>query len=151
MGPMWVIRPARFNVGLEGLTSTGASIPASSSRYTWTEKVEHAYPSIYRALAKLEKDGYGRSPGNLAIALRAFAATYDRWPAGGDSQLLDCTTALEALLGTLTEISFKLSFRVAALLATNDDQRSDLLKLMKDFYDTEASSFTVLILSLIHI
>jgi len=100
--------------------------------------VEHAYPSIYHALAKLEKDGYGRSPGNLAIALWAFAATYDRWPAGGDSQLLDCTTALEALLGTSTEISFKLSFRVAALLATNDDQRSDLLKLMKDFYDTRS-------------
>jgi hypothetical protein len=37
-----------------------------------------------------------------------------------------------------TEISLKLSFRVAALLASNDDQCSDLLKLMKGFYDTRS-------------
>jgi hypothetical protein len=60
-------------------------------------------------------------------------ATYDRWPAGGDSQLLDSITVLEALLGTDTEISFKLSFRVAALLATNDTERGDLLKLIREF------------------
>ncbi len=138
VGPMWVVRPARFNVGLGGLTSTGAAIPMLGSRYSWTNEVGHVYPSIYDALAKLETDGYHQSPGNLAVALREFAASYDSWPARPDSQLLDCITALEALLGTDTEISFKLSFRVAALLATNNDKRSDLLRLMKKFYETRS-------------
>lgn len=138
IGPMWTVRPARFNVGLGGLTSIGASIPASGSRYSWTKNVEQVFFSIYGALEKLEKDGYGRSPGNLQVALRAFMATYDRWPSFADSQILDAITALEALLGTDTEISFKLSFRVAALLATSDAERATLLKLMKDFYDTRS-------------
>ena len=66
-------------------------------------------------------------------------ATYDRWPLGQDLQLLDCVTALEALLGTGTEISFKLAFRVAALLAESDPERAEMLKLMKDFYDTRSA------------
>jgi hypothetical protein len=138
IGPMWIVRPARFNVGLGGLTSIGASIPPFGSRYSWTERLAQTYPSIYRALAKLEKDGYGKSPGNLQVALRAFMATYDRWPAFPESQMLDAITAIEALLGTETEISFRLSFRVAALLATNDQERGTLLTLMKDFYDTRS-------------
>jgi hypothetical protein len=65
-------------------------------------------------------------------------ATYDRWPSYPDSQLLDSITALEALLGTESEISFKLAFRVAGLLAGSDKERSTLLKLLKEFYDTRS-------------
>ena len=116
----------------------GASIPASGSAYSWGESVARAYPSIYRALATLEKIGYGRSPGNLQVALRAFMATYDRWPAYSDSQIIDAITAIEALLGTETEISYRLSLRVAALLAANDDERGTLFNLMRDFYDARS-------------
>jgi len=136
---MWVVRPARFNVGRVGRTSVGADIPIFGSQYRWTENLGDAYPSIYAGLAKLDTDGYHQSPGNnLAVALRECAASYDSWPSSLDSQLLDCTTALEALLGTDTEISFKLSFRVASLLAENDDKRSALLRLMKQFYDARS-------------
>ena len=38
-----------------------------------------------------------------------------------DTKLVDAITALEAVLGTETEIAFKLSFRVASLLAATDD------------------------------
>ena len=96
------------------------------------------YPAIYGALAQLEKGGYGKSPGNLEIALRAFMATYDRWPAFAESQMLDAITALEALLGGDTEISFKLSFRVAGLLAANDKDRAALLTQVKEFYDSRS-------------
>jgi hypothetical protein len=139
IGPMWVVRPARFDVGIGGgLTSTGISIPMYGSRYTWTEEVGRLYPSIYDALARLETEGYSKSPGNLAVALRSFMATYDRWPAFRDSQLLDLITSLEALLGTESEIAFKLSFRVASLVASNDQQSGELLKLIKGFYDTRS-------------
>jgi Apea-like HEPN len=140
IGRMWVVRPNRFNVGLGGLSATGASIPVvGTSRYTWSEVVERTYPTVYGCLAKLEKEGYGGSPGNLPIALRSFMATYDRWPDYFDSQLLDAITSLEALLGTESEISFRLSFRVASLLATDDNERAVLFKLMRDFYDTRST------------
>lgn len=138
IGPMWVIRAARFNFGIGGLQQVGVSIPGLGTQYVWSAKVAGRYPQIYCELAQLERDGYGRSPGNLAIALRAFMGTYDRWPLTQDSQLLDLITALEALLGTETEIAFKLAFRVAALLADSDTNRAELLKGMKDFYDTRS-------------
>jgi hypothetical protein len=135
---MWVTRMARFNVGIGGLSQIGASVPTTGSDYVWSDTVQAAYPEIYAELKKLERTGYGASPGNLAIALRSFMGTYDRWPNSWDSQLLDTITALEALLGTETEIAFKLAFRVAALLASTDAERAQTLKTMKDFYDTRS-------------
>jgi hypothetical protein len=52
--------------------------------------------------------------------------------------LLNCITALEALLGTSSELSFRLSFRVASLLAANDRERTSLFELMRGFYDTRS-------------
>jgi hypothetical protein len=138
IGPMWVIRAARFNFGIGGVQQTGVSIPALGSQYVWSDITAARYPQIYRELAQLEREGYGRSPGNLAISLRAFMGTYDRWPSLQDSQLVDAITALEALLGTDTEIAFKLAFRIAALLAESDAERAELLKTIKDFYDTRS-------------
>jgi hypothetical protein len=138
LGPMWIVRHSRFNVGIGGLHQSGAAIPASGSPYRWHDEIAMQYPPIYNSLGKLEKEGYGRSPGNLAVALRSFMATYDRYPSRADSQLLDVVTAFEALLGTENEIAFKLSFRIAALLGRNDDERSGFLKLIKDFYDTRS-------------
>src|SRR6266487_264752 len=138
IGRMWVVRTARFNFGIGGLQSVGVSIPGIGSQYVWSDKAARLFPQIYSELAQLEQEGYGRSPGNLAVALRAFMATYDRWPLLGDSQLLDSVSALVALLGTETEISFKLAFRVAALLAENDSKRAELLKLVMGFYDTRS-------------
>jgi len=139
IGPMWFVRPAHFNVGIGGIQGTYASVPAfGGSEYVWTELIARAYPRLYDELAQLERDGYGKSPGNLSIALRSFMATCDRWPPGPDSKLLDATTALEALLGAYTEIAFKLAFRVAGLVAGSDDERSAIFKLMKDFYDTRS-------------
>jgi len=55
-----------------------------------------------------------------------------------DTKLVDAITALEAVLGSGTEIAFKLSFRVASLLAATDEQRSSLLKAVKGFYDARS-------------
>jgi Apea-like HEPN len=138
IGPMWVVRASHFNVGIGGLSRIGASIPTLGNPYRWAAELGEIYSPVYDALARLEKEEYRSAPGNLSVALRAYTGTFDRWPTSLDSQLLDCITALEALLGADTEISFKLSFRVASLLARNDNERSSLLKLIKDFYDTRS-------------
>lgn len=135
---MWVIRVARFNFGIGGQSQIGATVPILGSDYVWSDAVQATCSQIYGELKTLEGTGYGASPGNLAIALRSFMGTYDRWPTRQDSQLLDTITALEALLGTETEIAFKLAFRVAALLASSDGERAQMLKTMKDFYDTRS-------------
>jgi hypothetical protein len=41
--------------------------------------------------------------------------------------------AFEALLGADNEIAFKLSFRIASILADTNAERSNLLKLLKSF------------------
>jgi hypothetical protein len=138
IGPMWLTRAARFNPGLGGLSSTGISIPMSGSPYHWSDEVQSSYPTLYDELVHLEKEGYGRSPGNLEIALRSFVSSYDRWLAFPDSRLLDLITSLEALLGIESELTFRLSFRVAALVAPDDQQRGELLELVKGFYDTRS-------------
>jgi hypothetical protein len=138
IGKMWVVRAARFNVGIAGITQIGASIPTLGSEYVWNEQVGRLYPSLFHSLARLEKVGYRESPGNLDLALRSFMSTYERWPSQPDSKLLDTVTAVEALLGSGTEIAFKLGFRVAALLASSDKDRSALLSIMKEFYDTRS-------------
>ncbi len=138
VGPMWFGRSARFNVGFSGTTSSGSAVPKYGATFAWTDEVQRLYGPLYDSLVRLEKDGYGRSPGNLAIALRSFAAAYDRWPTFSDSQLLDLITSLEALLGTESEIAFRLSFRVASLIAKDGPQRSELLKKIRGFYDTRS-------------
>ena len=138
IGPMWVIRSARFNVGIGGISRAGASIPTMGTYFKWTPTMSANYSAIYDGVKQLEEEGFKASPGNLSVALRAFSSTYDRWPTAQDSQLIDCVTVLEALLGGENEIAFKLSFRVASILADTDEERRNLLKLLKDFYNTRS-------------
>ena len=91
VGPMWVVRADRFNVGLGGPNTIGTSIPLMGAQYRWTSTLDPEYRSIYSDLARLDENKwYGRSPGNLEIAIRAFMATYDSWPRWPDWQLLNC-------------------------------------------------------------
>jgi len=71
LGPMWVVRPARFNVGFGGLTSTGTSIPMLGAPFNWTEEVQQAFPPIRSALAKLEPPRVCRRPICLSHAAMA--------------------------------------------------------------------------------
>jgi hypothetical protein len=134
MSPMWMTRAARFNVGIGGLGQSGFLTPTMGTDYLWTDSLKDQYSTIYGQLVQLEKDGYGKAPGNLGVALRVF----NRLPAEQDSQLLDAITTLEALFGIDIELSFRLAFRVAALLATSDKERGELFDLMKGFYDTRS-------------
>jgi hypothetical protein len=136
IGRMWVGRPMRFNVGLGGTHMVGHSVPAFGSEFQLTESIAAAVPAMYDALRRLETQGYGAAPGNLDLALRSFRATYDRPAAESDSRVLDAITALEAVLASSEgEITFKLSFRVAGILAAGDAERVHIFNEMKAYYD----------------
>lgn len=139
IGRMWVTRDAQFDVGSgRGSAMVGFSIPAIGSRYVLEESVAAMVPDVYAELRDLEERGYGRAPGNLDLALRSFTSTYDRWPPGADSRVVDSITAFEALVGTEVEIAFRLSFRVAGLLGGDDAERVRIFNEMKAFYDTRS-------------
>jgi hypothetical protein len=139
LGPMWVVRAARFEFGMGGVMSVGVSIPSPRTPYLWAEGIGNNYASLYGELAKLEKVGYDRAPGNLNLALRGFMSSYDRWPVLPDSKLVDLVTALEAILGIDKELAFTVAFRVASLLAGDDGARSAMFKTVKGFYDTRSA------------
>jgi hypothetical protein len=138
IGRMWVTRDAHFNVGSAGTGTVGFSIPAMGSPYVLEESVAAMVPDVYGELRDLEERGYDRAPGNLDLALRSFTSTYDRWPPGADSRVVDSITAFEALLGIDAELAFKLSFRVAGLVGGDDAERVRIFNQMKAFYDTRS-------------
>ena len=91
--------------------------------------------ALYDQLMAIE--GIGDSaPYNLNLALRSFASSYDRLPAQNDTKLVDLITATESLFGTGVEISFRLSFYIAGILARSDNERVMIFAEMRDFYNT---------------
>src|SRR5262249_38882947 len=48
------------------------------------------------------------------------------------------TIALEALLGTEQEITYRLSIRLAGLLAADDDERQRIYQTVKKYYDVRS-------------
>jgi hypothetical protein len=142
---MWFTRAARFNVGIGNVVgSTGWSVPASirATTYALTSSSARKVRLIQTELAYLEDNGYAGAPGNLDLALRSFNSTYDRFPSDYDSQLVDTVTAAEAMLaaGALTELTFKLSFRVAGLLGRTSEERLQIFGSMKGFYDVRSKT-----------
>src|SRR4051812_10005614 len=52
MGPMWVVRPAAFDLGVSG-AQLGASIPSMGSEYVLTDEIAAAVPGLYAELQHL--------------------------------------------------------------------------------------------------
>jgi hypothetical protein len=135
LGRMWTNCVAQFIQSPEGFGTAGFSFPTRGSAYQLTDFRAARVPELCTDLRELEAEAYYSVAGNLRLAFESFVATYDRWPSSGDSRILDAITALEALLGSTAEIAFKLSFRVAGILAANDDDRIVLFNNMKAYYD----------------
>jgi Apea-like HEPN len=90
---------------------------------------------LHRQLKTVEDMGEA-APYNLSLALRSFNSSYDRIPAQNDMKLVDLITTAESLLGASVEISFRLSFHVAGILAGTDRERVMIFDDMRAFYDT---------------
>jgi Apea-like HEPN len=141
MSGMWLARAAHFDVGAgAGMTKTGWSLPGApgASTYQLTPSIVDQLPRTYRQLKYLAENSFKSAPGNLDLALRSFMATYDRWPFAADSQVIDAVTALEAMLGTESEITFRLSLRVAGLLGATPSETEEIFGQMKRFYDARS-------------
>lgn len=141
MGRMWMTRRRQFPISGTGSGITGWDVPTSPAareNYRLTAAINRRLPTVYDALRYLEQQGYGTGPGNLHLGLRSFMSSYDRWPAMVDSQLIDCITALEAVLGSKTESTFRLAFRVAGLLGADDTHRAEVFRAMKAFYNVRS-------------
>jgi hypothetical protein len=141
MGPMWLTRASRFDVGVgSGRSRGGWTLPSiGGSQYLLTWAIARQVRSLQPAVRFLDEHGYGRGPGNLDLALRSFISSYDRFPARQDSQLVDVITAAEALLGSGTEITFKLAFRVAGMLGRTAEERLQVFDNTKDFYGVRST------------
>ena len=107
--------------------------------YTLTQEIADAVPEVYEQLRQLEAAGYTEAPGNLDLALRSFMSSYDSAPLTVAEQIVDLITALESVLGSGTEIAFKLAFRVAAVLGADGEDRARLFRDMKKLYSIRSS------------
>jgi Apea-like HEPN len=136
-GHMFLMRPALFNVGIGGVTRSGwPRPPVYGPRYTLTPALIEPIVRLSGQLQALESTP-STGPGNLPLALRYFSESYER--RSPTDAVVDLVTALEAVLGTETEISYRLSTRVAHLLASTEDERVHLFRTTKLWYDLRSA------------
>jgi hypothetical protein len=115
---------------LGGASMLGQTTRFSGLAYELDDSEISGVRAIYEQLIYLEGIT-GRSPYNLGLALRSFSSSYDRSPTQADSRIVDLVTAVEALVGTDIEISFRLSHRAAGILAADDDARVTIYRDLK--------------------
>ena len=108
------------------------------SNYSLEESDLSSVRDLYDRLLRYE-GGREAAPVNLDFAIRSFSDIYDRRnPMRDDTRLVDAITALESLLGTRDEITFRLAFRVALILGHDDEERVNIFERMKGYYDTRS-------------
>lgn len=133
IGRVFAARPTVFNVGIGGIQSYGFSHWHPGPVYCLENSDLPRAAKLYRELSVLD----ARPPKvdrNLRLALRAFGAIYDRLMHQADDRVVDAVTALEALWKLDVELSFRLAFRTASLLAHSDDERVELYTLLTNYY-----------------
>ncbi len=133
IGRMFAARPAVFNVGLGGLLSYGFSHWHPGPAYKLEAQDLPKIAQVYRDLLKLDTQP-AKVHRNLRLALRSFGAIYDRLMHQLDDRVVDAITALEALWKLDQELSFRLAFRTASLLAHTDDERIALFSQLTNSY-----------------
>lgn len=139
MGRMWFLRQEASDLGLLGHHSTAFGEYSPAGVYYELEESELApLRGLYDDLRRYE-DARADAPVSVDLALASFAGSYDRRASfRAETRLVDNVTALEALMGTSTEISFRLAFRVAQVLGDDDEGRVAVFKQMRDYYDTRS-------------
>lgn len=137
---MGLLRPTSFNLGLNGDTYhfiPGSHATRSTDLYILNEPELPSVRELYNALPQYE-DVREKAPVNLDLAIQSFSDMYGRQSFRSDTRLVDAITAVEALLGTEVEITFRLAFRVATILGNNDEERVAIFEQMRGYYDTRS-------------
>lgn len=108
-----------------------AAFATANAKRLISEHVEAVARHVERHLEGVSSPGF-------AVAIRRFRDTYERYWPRDPEMLLDATIALEALfLGDPydRELRYRLSLRVARLLAADLDTRTRLAKAVRAAYD----------------
>jgi hypothetical protein len=133
VGRMFVSRPAQFNVGIGGRTSSGWTIPRFGTAYTLTGEMIPRIREQINTLLDVEQQ-LQTSARHIGLALRSFTSIYDRLIHQGEDCIIDAITALEALWKLDSELSFRLSFRTSSLLGKTDDDRGAIFETLRKYY-----------------
>jgi hypothetical protein len=141
MGLMWLSRRVAFDLGNLGGQAISdprtRAMQSFSADYTLDASELALVRNLYDVLLHLP-DPPTDAPVNLNLALQSFSDMYDRHSLRFDTRLVDAITAAEALLGTDVEITFRLAFRVAAILGSDHEERVAIFEQMKGYYDTRS-------------
>lgn len=133
LGRMLLNRPAAFNVGVGGRSSTGWTIWRPGIQYKLTDTM---IPDIRQQVDTLTtvENHLQTSARHIGLALRSFSSIYDRLMHQGEDCVIDSITALEALWKLDSELSFRLAFRTSSLLGRTDDSREKIFETLRTYY-----------------
>lgn len=133
IGRIFHARPASFNVGLGGLLSSGHTIWHPGPKYHLDTGLVQRIMSTYKSLASIEVQS-AKASRTLNLALRSFSSIYDRLWQQSEDRIVDAITSLEAIWRINAELSFRLAFRTASVLAMSDDERVEILDTLVKYY-----------------
>lgn len=137
IGSIFNAESASFSLRGGGLGRSILPGPGFGDRtYALTASEVPKVRSVYDSLERF--DEATDVPPNVRLAFRRFSSIYARGLHQREDRILDSITALEALLGARDELAFKLSFRIASILADDDNERVELLSEMRRFYATRS-------------
>jgi hypothetical protein len=134
VGSMYLLRPSHFDVGIGGgIQRTGwPRPPLFGITFELTPALVEPIAYVHGQLKQLEQLQNSVGPQGLPLAIRYFSASYERrLPSDA---VVDLVTSLEAILGTDVEITYRLSMRVAQILAASDAERVQLFRDVKRWY-----------------
>ena len=139
IGNFWDSRntPLRLFGGI-GAVLGGGSNQIPGRQYNFDSVDVDAVRNLYHMIVRFQREHEDRLQ-NFSTAIRAFTSIYGRLMQQRLDRVIDGITAMEALLPTNAELSFKLAFRVAGLLGHDDASRVKYLRDMKSYYHTRSA------------
>jgi hypothetical protein len=136
-GRLFMSRRAFLPTRLPGQSWMGTAIWSPGTTSTIDEADLPGLCHCYSLLQRFESTSVA-AWNNINVALRRFTAIYESDWNQLEDRVIDAVTAIEALLGSDQEITFKISTRVAGILATNDNERVALFNEMKQYYEVRS-------------
>jgi hypothetical protein len=133
IGKTFLNRPAHFNVGIGGRSSSGWTTWRPGAPFILSESL---IPSIRKQIDTLNsvESSLETSARHIGLALRSFSSSYDRMMHQAEDTVIDLITALEAMWKLDAELSFRLAFRTAVLLGLTDHGLEGIFETLRSYY-----------------
>jgi 5-carboxymethyl-2-hydroxymuconate isomerase len=145
IGRIWLAQPASFSILWNQMQSVGMSMLRPGTPYYLAATDQPRVAETYELLSAFESSQKSLSKNkleelpNFEFALRAFDTMCERQYGRGDDQTVDAITALEALFKIQGEQSFRTAMRTAGLIAANDQERGQVFKNMREYYEARSA------------